>query len=55
MPEKTRAYIYRVLVAVAPIVVFYGWASGEEVALYLAAAATILATGLAAANTSTKA
>lgn len=55
MKESTRAYIYRVLVAVAPIAVFYGAVTGEEVALYLAAAATILGVGLAAVNTSTKA
>ncbi len=53
MTEKTRAYIYRVLVAVAPIAVFYGAVSGQEVALYLSAAATILGVGLAAVNTST--
>ncbi len=53
--EKVRAYIYRVLVGVAPIVVLYGAATESEVALYLSAAATILGVGLAAANTSTKA
>lgn len=55
MNERTRAYIYRVLAALAPIAVFYGVVSDQEVALFLAAAATILSTGLAAANTSTKA
>lgn len=55
MPSvATRAYIYRVLVALAPVVVAYGYASGKDVALWLAFAAAVLGNGLAAVNTSTK-
>lgn len=52
--QKTRAYIYRVLTAGAPLLGAYGIASDTTVALWLALAATILGVGLAAANTSTK-
>lgn len=52
--EKTRAYIYRVLVALGTVAVFYGVISSEEAVVLGAAAATILGTGLAALNTSTK-
>lgn len=48
-----RLWLYRVLGAVGPLVVFYGWASTEEVALWLGVGATILGTpaaALAAAN-----
>lgn len=53
IPQKYRAYIYRSLAALAPIAVFYGVLSGEEVALFLSAAATFLGVSLAAANTPT--
>jgi hypothetical protein len=49
--QKYRAYIYRILTALAPIALIYGWISAEEVAVYLALAATILGVGLAALNT----
>ena len=49
--QNTRAYIYRVLTAAAPIAVAAGWITETDVVLYLALAATILGTGLAAANT----
>lgn len=52
--EATRAYIYRVLVAVLPILVAYGVVGEQDVALWLALAAAVLSTGMAAANTSTK-
>lgn len=48
-----RKYIYGVLAAAGPIVVFYGLATTEEVALWLGVGATILGTptgALAAAN-----
>lgn len=51
---EIRAWIYRVLAAVGPILVFYGIATAEEVALWLALGGTILSTGalaLASANT----
>lgn len=49
-----RLWLYRVLGAAGPIIVFYGLASSEEVALWLGLGATILGTpaaSLAAANT----
>lgn len=48
---KTRAYIYRVLTAAAPLAALYGIASDTELVLWLALAATVLGTGLAAVNT----
>lgn len=50
--QKTRAYIYRGLVATAPLAVVYGLASGTEVAVWLGAAGAWLGVGLAAKNTS---
>jgi hypothetical protein len=52
--EATRAWIYRVLTAAAPIATFYGYADEQVIALWLGLVATILGLGLAAANTSTK-
>lgn len=54
MTESQRAYVYRCLVALAPVVVAYGLLSGEEAALWLGFAANVLGNGLAAAHTSTK-
>lgn len=54
MTEKTRAYIYRCLVAAGTVAVFYGVISSEEAVVLGAAVATILSTGLAAYNTSTE-
>lgn len=51
-----RRYIYRVLTTLGAVVIFYGVATGEEVALWLNVVATALlagGTGLAAANTPT--
>lgn len=53
IPIKYRAYIYRILVALAPVALLYGWLSAEEVAVYIALGGTILGIGLAAANTPT--
>jgi hypothetical protein len=52
--EPARAYVYRVLTALGAIAVATGKATGEEVALYLGLAATVLGLVLASANTSTK-
>lgn len=49
-----RAWIYRVLVSAAPLVVFYGLMTQEAIALWIALVATFLGTGLAALNTTTK-
>lgn len=51
--EKTRAYIYRILLAVCPLIAFYGLLSAEEIALWLGIAGTILNI-LPTLNTSTK-
>jgi hypothetical protein len=52
--QATRAWIYRVLVAVQPIVVAYGLASSEQAAMWAAVITAVLGAGLATANTSTK-
>jgi hypothetical protein len=54
LTETTRAYIYRVLLGLSPIVVFYGIVTAEEAALWLALIANALGVTLAAFNTSTK-
>ena len=54
MSESTRAYVYRVLVALSLVVVARGLVSESEVTLWLGVAAAVLGNGLAAANTSTK-
>jgi hypothetical protein len=51
--EKVRAYIYRVLLAVSPVVAFYGYLTQEEIALWLGVASTVLNV-LPALNTTTK-
>ena len=54
LSEPTRAYIYRTLIAAGALVAFYGVVSGEELALWLGVAATVLNV-MPTANTSTKA
>lgn len=51
--ERTRAYIYRVLLAVSPVVAFYGLLSDDELALWLGVASTVLNV-LPVLNTTTK-
>lgn len=51
--EKVRAYIYRVLLAVSPLVAFYGFMTQEELTLWLGVASTALNI-LPAMNTSVK-
>ena len=51
--EKVRAYIYRVLLAVSPVVAFYGYLTQEEITLWLGVASTVLNV-LPAMNTTTK-
>ena len=53
--SQVRGYLYLVLAAAGPLVVFYGIATNEEVALWLGLGATILGTptaSLARANLS---
>jgi len=52
--ERTRAYIYRVAVAVLAVLAGYGLIADEKVPLIVGALAAILPTTLAAKNTSTK-
>jgi hypothetical protein len=55
--EKSRAYIYRVLLAVLPLLVLYGIISEGEAAQYAIIGAALLgvaADALATANTKTK-
>lgn len=51
--EKVRAYVYRVLLSISPLVAFYGLLSADELALWLGVASTVLNI-LPALNTSTK-
>jgi hypothetical protein len=58
MKESTRAYVYRILLVLVPVLGFYGIAQEGEAELWLTVASVVLgvgASGLAAANTSTKA
>lgn len=53
---KARAYVYTVMVAAGPVVMFYGLMSAEEVAVWLGLGGTVLspAGALALANTPKK-
>lgn len=51
---ELRRWLYRVLGAGGPLIVFYGWMTAEEVALWVGLGGTILGTvpsAVAAANT----
>ena len=54
MKESTRAYVYRIVLALIPIAVIYNVVQESEVAVWTALAAAVLSTGLATANTSTQ-
>jgi hypothetical protein len=49
--EATRAWIYRVITALLPLLTAYGIVADEMVPLIIALVAAILGTGLAARNT----
>lgn len=53
MKEATRAYIYRVLLSLQPIVVAYGLVTDTQSVLWLSVASAVLSAGLATVNTST--
>ncbi len=53
MNEATRAWIYRVLLALQPLIVAYGYATEEQTILWVGVASAVLGTGLATLNTST--
>jgi hypothetical protein len=57
MNEQTRAYIYRIFVALLPVLILYGVLSDAEAAVWLGVGAAVLSAGesaLAARHTSTK-
>lgn len=51
---RARAYVYRILLAVGALALFYGYVTAEALPLWLALAAELLGTGLALANTPTE-
>ena len=50
--EKTRAYIYRILIALGAVATAYGLLTSEELAVWLGVAVSVLNI-MPAANTST--
>lgn len=58
MPStQTRAYLYRIAVAVIPVLIAFGYLTSDVASLVLTVAAAVLGVGtagLAAANTSTR-
>ena len=52
--ESTRAYLYRVAIAVIAILAAYGGIASTNVPLFIALAAALTSNALAAANTSTQ-
>lgn len=54
MSEQTRAWIYRVLTAVTPLLIVYGVIDEQTAPLWVALGAAVLGTGLASVNTSIK-
>lgn len=40
--EQSRGYVYRVLIAAGGVLIFYGVATSEEVAIWLGVATTLL-------------
>ncbi len=53
MKEATRAWLYRIVLAVLPILTAYGVVAEEKAPLFAALAAAVLSTALAVKNTST--
>ena len=54
MNEATRAYIYRVALAVLAIAAAYGYVKESDIVLFAALLAALLPVGLAVGNTTTK-
>jgi hypothetical protein len=54
MSERTRAYLYRIALAVIPLAQAYGIVNDETAPLIVSLVAAVLATGLATVNTSTE-
>lgn len=53
MSEPTRAWLYRILVTVVPLLIAYGAIDESVAPLWVALAGSVLGLGLATANTST--
>lgn len=53
MNEAVRAYIYRILLAIQPIVVAYSVVTEEQAVLWVGLGSAVLSAGLATLNTST--
>ena len=53
LSQNTRAWIYRVALAVLPLLVLYGVLAAEDVPLWAALVGSVLVPGLAVANTPT--
>jgi hypothetical protein len=51
--ESTRAYIYRVLIALVPILTAYGYVDSKQAPMILGLGAAVFGFGLASANTKT--
>lgn len=54
-PENVRAWLYRIVVAAVPLLVAFDVIDPEHAGDWLAVAAAVLSSGLAAVNTSTDA
>lgn len=52
--EATRAYLYRILLAVQPLAIAYGVTTSELAALWVSVVSAVLGLALATANTTTK-
>jgi hypothetical protein len=52
--EQTRGYLYRVGVAVVPVLTAYGLLNERDAVVWLGLLGSVLGIGLAAMNTSTK-
>lgn len=54
LTAERRAWLYRMVVAALPLLVFYGVAAEEEIALWAGVIAAFLSTGTAALHTPTR-
>lgn len=54
MSEATRAWVYRICLAIVPLAVLYGVVTDEQAAAWVAVVSALLGNGLATLNTSTK-
>lgn len=52
--EPTRAWIYRIIIAVIPILTYYGVITDDVAPLIVGLVTALLGTGLAVMNTSVK-